>query len=326
MTSAHTVRSESRARSWWRRAHPVKRAASAGSVARPGFHFGRGFEGWPFAVVSVGLALIGLALGGLRPVEPEVIPPPFVDAEALRLGSERRRGHARLAVRHPLTFEVRAAGEQFRRYGLAVSQGTLGAADQARSRFEKLTAQVLHTEGSEPLLSLRAVQTELFLQALLRWEATRRVDQDLLELGGDFPAKARSSGWVGSRLQLTTDERAVLFLVRWTRLAQLMEVPEFAPTLNEWRVYYRFLLYHPQHDKCGSAVSTIDRQLEVINALERRDPAYPAAFARGVLFYRRGDRPAALRSFRSHLAQFPDGQWQLRVRNHLSACLRAEDP
>ena len=195
MTSAHTVRSESRARSWWRRAHPVKRAASAGPVVRPGFHFGRSLEGWPFAVVSVGLALIGLALGGLRPVEPEVIPPPFVDAEALRLRSERRRGHARLAVRHPLTFEVRAAGEQFRQYGLAVSQGTLGAADQARSRFEKLTAQARHTEGSEPLLALRAVQTELFLQALLRWEATRRVDQDLLELGGDFPAKARSSGW-----------------------------------------------------------------------------------------------------------------------------------
>lgn len=326
MTSFRTVPERRQIGSWWSRARPVKQGYSEGGTALRWNRLGRQLEGWPFAVVSLGLAFLGLGLGGVRPVEPEIVPPPFVDARQMRRTAERREALARLAVFRPLPFEVRAVGEQVRRYGLAEAGDTDGIADQLGRELAELAARATRTAGTEALLELRAVQIELFLAALLRWEATRHIDQDLLELGGDFVERAESSGWTQGRLLLTTDERAVLFLVRWGRLTQLFDDPEFAPTQNEWRVYYRVLLDHPERGSSGVRDGMIDRQLEVVRALDTQDPAYPAAFARGVLLYRRGEHGAALGAFQSYLAEFGDGRWQLRARNHLRSCIPAGRP
>ena len=55
--------------------------------------------------------------------------------------------------------------------------------------------------------------------------------------------------------------------------------------------------------------------------MEKLDHDYPAAFARGVLYYRAGAYEASADSFRAVLATRPDGPWTLRAKNHLLEAL-----
>jgi hypothetical protein len=322
MSSAQPVACRNGRRSWFRRAQPVKQRFCAGPRQTPQ----RGhLEGWPLGVLSVGIALVAAALGLPRPAEPDVLPTPHVDrGEMERAAAERLELVAKTQV-EPLSFAVRSLGELIRQYGRAASKGETGTAAQHRARLPRLARRVQAAEGAGALRALRAVQTELFLGALLRWEASGSVDSELAELGGDFIAKARTSGWIHGRLLMTNEERAVLFGVRWTTLLELDD-SSLAPTQNDWRIYYRFLLEHPEGAATEPQVATTTHQLELVSALARRDPEYPAALAQGVLMFRRGDFAAAAEAFRAHLASAPDGFWQLRVRNYLQACVsRAPD-
>ncbi|MBN1612533.1 MAG: hypothetical protein JW940_38235 [Polyangiaceae bacterium] len=280
----------------------------------------RHLEGWPLGALSVGIALLAAALGLPRPVEPDVLPVPHVDgAEVERAAAERLDLAAETRV-EPLSFEVRSLGELIRQFGRATAQGQTGAAAQYRARLPRLARSVKAAEGDRVLRALRAVQTELFLGALLRWEASGRADSELIELGGDFIAKARRSGWIHRRLLMTAEERAVLFKVRWTTLLELDHGP-IGPTHNEWRLYHRFLLEHPEGGAGEPLADRADLQLRVVAALAKRDPDYPAVLAQGVLMFRRGDLAAAADAFRAYVSAAPDGAWQLRARNYLQACM-----
>jgi hypothetical protein len=320
MSSAQSVERGRGRQSWVRPARPVKLGAQPAPIGRPSCGpLRRHLEGWPLGVLSVGIALSAAALGLQRPVAPDVLPVPHVDGvEVQRAAADRLDLAARVQLQ-PLSFEVRSLGELIRQYGRATATGQTGAAAQRRSRLPRLARRVKATEGDEALRLLRAVQTELFLAALLRWEASGGADGDLIELGGDFLEKAESSGWIHGRLLMTSEERAVLFDVRWTTLLELDD-SSLGPTQNEWRLYYRFLLAHPEGTASQPQTDRAEHQLRIVGALAKRDPDYPVALAQGVLLFRRGDVAAAAEALRAYLSLAPDGAWQLRARNYLQAC------
>ncbi len=305
--------------SWRRGGGSVKAALPAAKPAQAG-GWKRHLEGWQLAVVSVGIALLGALLGVPRAAAPDVLPRPAIDYPAvrqeLRLESER----ARAAEDSLLPYDVRAVGELMRRYGAAAAADEPALADGDLTRLRGRVEVARRRSGDKLLLRLRAVQSRMFQRALLRWEATGEVDSDLQQLGGDFLRKARHSGWIAPphRLLMNRAERSVLFRIRWSGLAKLLQTFPFSPTLDDWRVYYGFLLAHPEGD--GGA-QRLDNQLSYVEALAKRDPSYLSALARGVLYYRLGRYRAATTALQSHLKAHPDGAWTLRARNYLAAAL-----
>jgi len=291
-------------------------------LRKPGWE--RHLEGWQLGFVVVGIALVCALLVVPRAAEPHSVPVPFVDRREQSWNDQNDIQLVRAAYASELPFEVRTVGERLRRYGAAVAgkDHSRAAAELTQLREAVVTARAGH--GDSPLVILRAVQTQLFLQALQCWEAGGRGDAALRELGGDFLRTSRANGWIsGRRLVLTQRERRVLFRVRWARLTGLDEEPPYAPTLNEWRTYYRFLLDHPELGRVRHRGGPPEALLmSYVAALERLDPSYPALLARGILQYRTGQYAAAARSFRSYLDQHPEAVRRVWARSFLLAASR----
>jgi hypothetical protein len=169
-----------------------------------------------------------------------------------------------------------------------------------------------------------ALQTELFLVALRRFEATGRVSRELEELGGDFAQKARENRWVepDGRLVMSSAERRVAFQIRWTMLTGLGDSRGLRPTLVERRLYYGFLLRHPETSDDDLPEDRALRSLAYLNALANLDPDYPADFGRGVLYFRAGRYRQSMDAFERHLDHHPTGPWTLRARNVWLAAAR----
>jgi hypothetical protein len=284
-------------------------------------------EGWQLAVVAVGMALGAAILAVPRAVPPDAIPLPRVDRVGEARAEARERALARRAAATPLPFLVRAAGEAFRRFGVAEAKED---ASEARALSEALVARVAEARrrhGDEALLSLRAVQSELFVRAVTRWAASRGPDAELDELGGSFVRRAEESGFIAAHRQIAIDADALatIFTIRWTKLAGLIDVFPFAPSLNEWRLYYRTLLTHPalrpEGRRAGPSGET-EILAAVVDALSRRDPDYPALLARGILEHWAGHYSNAAALFSAHLASNPSGPWRLRAQNYLLAAYR----
>lgn len=281
-------------------------------------------EGWKPGLVVVAAALLLTLLVVPRPVAPDVLPVPRVDRREQGRVREQEATRASSARRTQLPYEVRAVGESVRRYGSIASLGRKDGDAELRTLRNRVH-DARQRSGNEPLLRLRALQTELFVQALDAWEATGEESQELRELGGDFLGQASREGFLGSRahLDLSVEERRVVFRLRWNELTQLQKEDPFAPSLNEKRAYYRLLLEHPPAhlDTRGATL----RDSKIVNALVSQDPEYPGLFARGVIASRLGRYAQAAEYFRQHLESRPDGPWRVRARNHLAAALaRAE--
>jgi hypothetical protein len=215
---------------------------------------------------------------------------------------------------------VRAVGEAYRAIGRAEAAGNSAGFAAATESFRQLTRVELTAHGAEGLLSLRSVQTELFLSAVARWEATGSTSPELIELGGEFSRRARAA-WLreSGRLGADAPELASVFMVRWTGLAGVLDDDVLAPTLNTWRLYFRFQLEHGTRGVEPRARARFE--VETVRALARRDPKYPLAFALGVLAFRLGNYTDAQDAFRAHLSENPSGPLTLRARNYLAAAL-----
>lgn len=216
-------------------------------------------------------------------------------------------------------------GEALR--GFSAASFTLdGDPAEAGSALAHAATRALEAHGKEALLDLRAIQTELFLSALRRWEGGSAAGDELTELAGNFVEKARQSGWVDAsgRLLLSVTERIVLFRIRWSVLTGLGGTFPFKPSLTEWRVYYRFLLDHPEGSLASSAMARRARQLKYSTALGKFDRDFPMELANGVLLFQSGRYPEAMRAFQAHLEAHPTGRHTLRARNFwLSAASRS---
>lgn len=281
--------------------------------------WGRHFEGWPWAAWWVFAAAISAALVVPRPVEPELVPPPEVDRrqQQRELDLETRRAGAAEAG---LPLEVRSVGEALRRFGRAAFDAA-PVAVQLRIQLRRLARVAADRHGPERLLELRALQARLFVAALKGSQTPAdAADDEVRELGGRFAAAALERGWFASPpAGADPAERATLFRMYWNESLGLSDQHPYAATLNEWRVYYRFLLARPLGE--GSEQSAdVRRRLGYVAALSRHDQTYPARLARGVLFYQAGAYAQAAAELRTHLSQHPTGPWTLRAKNHLAAC------
>jgi hypothetical protein len=273
----------------------------------------RHFEGYELALLVVGLVACVALLVVPRATEPDVLPTPRVDHAEARHLAELDAQRAKQAESKALPYEVRGVGEAFRAFGLAgAAKNALAMSDKLRV-LRRTTAEARQAHGDEPLLRLESIQTELFVQALARWESGADTKREIEELGGDFLDKRR---WSNERRFLMSEtERRTLFRVRWVDLLGLRTVSPFVPSANEWRIYYGFLLEHPEH---AEAHARAEEQLSYVAAVERVDLTFPGLFARGVLYYRLGNYDRSAEAFRGHLSRNPTGPWRLRAQNHLA--------
>ena len=273
----------------------------------------RHLEGWPLGLGVVGAAVLTAVLAVPRPVEPDFIPLPLIDRQQqeLEIETERARVHHAKAG---LPLEVRAVGEALRRVGAAATN-TVALVPQLSAQLRRLVDVAVERHGAERLLELRALQAELFAAAIEQHDDG--AERELRELSGGVYRAASERGWF--RALVDPRELEAFFRVYWAEALGLVHKQPYAPTLNEWRVYYRFLLSRPLGE---GAVRKRDVQLRLsyVAALAQHDQDYPARLARGILFYQQAAFADAAAELRAHLERHPDGPWTLRARNHLAAC------
>ena len=275
----------------------------------------RHLEGWELGVIVVVSATVAALVAVPRAVIPAEPPLPRIDRVEQRAFTEREAARARAAERQGLPVATRAVGEALRTFGAANARGATAAMKSAQADLLR-TVNVARQRGStDELLRLRAIQTELFIAAVQNYVATGQPSDDLHELGGNFASKAASLGWLEGRVSSASrSDLETLFRVRWARLLGLDEIHPFAPSVNEWRVYYAFQLrQHPKAERASLA-----EQLASVDAISRLDPSYPAALARGILYYHQGNLPIARAELQRFVASESSGRWQLRARNYLN--------
>lgn len=277
---------------------------------------GKHLEGWPSGLAVVAMAALSALLVVPRQVAPDWVPPPRVDRLEQRHLQQREAERAARA-RAGLPLEVRAVGEAFRQLG-RVSSARDASPELARSALLARLETARQRHGDERLLELRALQAELFVEALMA-RSDSEPTPERVELGGSLFTLGQQRGWFEQGPgRARRDELATLFRVYWADLLQLRRHP-FAPTLNEWRAYYRFLLSQPIRN-AETRGHDLQLQLGYVAALAREDLEYPSQLARGVLLYRLGSIPRAAEQFVAHLQRQPDGPWTLRAKNYLAAC------
>jgi len=307
-----------------RREPEVVKTAPAGGderISPPDFR--RHLQGYELGLVTVGMVLSFALLTLPRASEPSTLPLPRIDRpEALR-SEARERDLLSSAEQAGLPFEVRAVGEALRHLGATIAEGYDATHD--RQDIKERVEIALDKGQGRLLLELRAVQTQYFTAALAEFERDGKPSQDLQELGGDFLSHARQSGWFDEHRHCLADTTTlgVLFRFRWANLIGKARVFPFAPSLNDWRIYYRFLLLHPERLEPGQDFGGDDQaRLKLVNSLAHRDPEYPAAFAKGYLLYRLGDREAAATEYRAQLGKSDSGAYALLARNYLIYALQ----
>ena len=284
---------------------------SKNSLAR---RLGRHLEGWQLGLFVIGMAVLSALLVVPRNVPPELVPPPIIDRLEQRQAAE---AEARRATRgrEGLGLDIRSVGEAVRRYGRA-AYAAPDLTSQVQAQLRRLAAEALARQGPEPLLELRALQTELFVAAVA--SHPEQAPAEAIELAGGLMLAGERQAWLTPPpLGADENELGTLYRLYWSEATGLRAHP-FAPTLNEWRVYYRFLLGRPTPD--ADRAGDLRRKLEYVAALEHHDQEYPAHLARGVLLYQSGAAVQSAIELQRHLQQSPDGPWSLRARNYLAAC------
>ena len=273
-------------------------------------------------IALVGLSIVGSLLVIPRPTYPQVLPLPEIDHARAQKREAKEVKRATKVLQGTLSKEARIVGEQFRRLGLVLSDSP---------RVENKALRSLHLDaaqlaakapaegapaGVESLLDLRALQAELFLDAVHAWLKSRKVDNELRELGGPFHRVARNS-WLDEdgKLALNDNELRLLFRIHWGKVTGLYGKKPFGPTLEELRRYYNTNLQHP-HGPGGDTRSKLLGQMGFAKALGDLDPDYPGLLAQGIIQLRMGESIAAANSLKAHLDQHPSGEWSQLARNH----------
>jgi hypothetical protein len=300
------------------------------------------------ALVPVGVAFVLGILLVPRHAEPEGVPLPLADAASLARTAAVDHALAEKARHEPLPGAVRALGSAVRAFH------TLEARDAearelygARGAVDEALVDALRG-GSEPLMELRALQLEGFLDEVHRFEATGEQSEELAALAGAFVRSMTLEGWVQGR-HVVADDAALraLFKNMWNGFVGSEKRAELALTLDEQRALYAFYLSHAHPSrsmrdaieaarrgardaKDCEALKQAERaaveswRLEHIERLHAIDPSYPADYARGVASYGRGDYVVSAKAFRAWLTEHPEGPLALRAKNYLRAAVAAE--
>jgi len=283
----------------------------------------RHFDGWQVALVLVICALVPAMLTVPHATVSRELPMPAIDRSEERRKLEIERQVAEQATHDAMPYSVRAVGEAIRRHGAAHAHQGERAAQWSLEDVHAAVKAARTEQQEQALLKLRAVQTQLFLRSAATYDPKQPPSTELLELGGEFFTQAKEGGWLSEEGILGTEsELHAWFLIRWGSLTQL-SLPPFAPSLNDWRSYYGFLL-HPGHQPPDAAwQDVLSFRGRVLDALGQKDPDYPLILAKGILKCQQGDYAGCSHALQGHLARVPDGPWALRARSTLKAATTA---
>jgi hypothetical protein len=300
------------------------------------------------SAIPIGVALVFGVLLVPRRSPPDDVPVPIAEGAALARVTAVDHELALAGRRTPLPGPVRALGSAIRDYHTIEAQedgAPTGRLASARRALDAALAEAA-TSGPAavaPLLELRALQLEAFIDGIRTFEATGTQPEDLVALAGRFIPAMRAAGWCDGR-RLVPDEPALrtMFKEMWNHLVGFESRPEFAPSLDEERALYALYIGHPHpgaamHDALEAArrgahdersclalreaerAATEEWRLQHIARLAAIDPTYPAAFASGIASYRRADYRTAASAFRSWLTAHPEGPLALRAQAFLRA-------
>ncbi len=298
------------------------------------------------ALVPLGVALAFGPLVLPRATPPDALPLPMVDVAAFDARAGADRAMAERVRSEALPDDVRALGSAIREFHALEARDAPGSELQtARAKVDETLQAAGAKGGIDALVRLRAAQLEGFLIEVRSFEASGNESDELGALGGAFVRRMRRDGWLRDRTVLLGDaERRVVFKLMWNAFLGLETRAELTPTVDEMRVLYRFYLRfpHPSEAKrdaiaaarrgavdkkqcdavdIGERLAIEEWRLERVNKLAAIDPVYPAAYARGVIHYRRGNFGAAADAFRDWLRDHPSGPWSKRAEGHLRASL-----
>jgi len=283
-------------------------------------------EGWQAGLVVIVVALLSAIVAVPRPVVAEDIPYPVPNRRILSRISQIEETRARaLAIERP-NYDVRALGDALRAYGLVDAGGETDRAAQLLRAVQLDVPNALRA-GEQAVLGLRSYQLTLFLEALRQYESTGVETRELRELGGGFVAMAWRAGWVrknsnGVSFIMEPAVREALFRKRWNEITGLKAAP-FAPSLDEVRALYAFVLSHPiaQSPRGSPTLSPCRAANEYVlrkaSELGQLDPEYPAPLAQAIVLLRL-DRPReAVDALAHYVESEPGGRFTLRARNTL---------
>lgn len=292
--------------------------------------------------MPVVVAVVMLALSTRHAAPPADVPLPIVDAKSLAAVEMADDARAATAARDGLPAEVRALGSAIRDFdSREAKSGDERAMAEARAGIDRVLPEAI-AHGAAPLLTLRAFELTAFLRELRAFETSGETSDELAAVAGPFVARMKDAGWIdGNRISMNDHARRAAFKTAWNAVVGVDRMPDFALTLDETRALYMFYLSHPhvgERDRqaidlarknaaseaaCAAVRARETRAVESwtldkVDRLGKIDPAYPLAYARGVVHYRMGSWEAARRDFDFWLDRHPEGPWTLRARNQLA--------
>ncbi len=299
------------------------------------------------AIVPIGVAIAFGVLLLPRRATPDLVPLPVADSRGLARVLEADEALAARARRDPLPGPVRALGSSLRDFhSLEAREADVRDLGTARQAVDAALIEALPF-GDEALLELRSLQLEVFMSEVRRFESTGVESAELEAVAGGFIRSMRAQDWC-ERHSLAPGEAALRAMYKrmWNALIAADGRKAFQLSLDEERALYAFYLSRPHPSqamrdaisaarrsapdaaKCRALdeverVGTEKWRLEHIARLSAVDPAYPAAYARGVASYRSGDFRGAAEAFQTWLGDHPDGPLALRARTYLRAAIDA---
>ncbi len=301
------------------------------------------------AMVPASVALVfGLLLLPRQPL-PDSVPLPVADVRALASAEAADIELAHRTQGEPLPPTVRALGSALRDFHTREANGAdVRALSEARHAIDLALVDAL-AAGNDALLRLRAVELQLFVVEIGRFEATGVESDELKAVAGDFVRSMRNEGWIeGHRLAAAAPARRALYKQMWSAFLGLDARAPFALSLDESRSLYALYLLRPhaspgmreaiaaarrgaRNPRACRVVDEAERvavegwRIDRIARLAAIDPLYPAAYARGVANLRRGDHAAAASAFREWLAAHADGPLALRAQNYLRSAVASQN-
>jgi hypothetical protein len=299
--------------------------------------------------VPIGVAVVFGSLLLPRAALPDAVPLPIADARELARTRAADMDLAASTRTSPLAPNVRALGSALRAFHTAEAAGAdTDSLAQARHVVEDALRDVL-PRGETELLRLRAVELEIFLAEVQRFESSGVESTELDAVAGNFVRSMRAEHWIeGHSVLPKRDALRAMYKQMWNAFLGLEDRKPFEPSLDEVRALYAFYLLYPHPSAAArEAIASARRvpaaasralalddaeraaveawRLEKIGRLSVLDPFYPADFARGASNLRRGDSQAAAKALRDWLNAHPEGPLALRAQNYLRLAQNARD-
>jgi len=309
------------------------------------------------SLVPIGVAVVFGSLLLPRAALPDAVPLPIADARELARVRTSDMELAESTRTRPLTPNVRAVGSALRAFHTAeAANAGADALAQARHAVEDALREAWEPNsaagsaaGDAELLRLRAVELEIFMTEVQRFESSGVESSELDAVGGNFVRSMRAENWVeGHDVVPKRDALRAMYKQMWNAFLGLDGRKPFDLSLDEVRALYAFYLLHPHPSSAArEAIASARRvpaassralalddaeraateawRLEKIGRLSVLDPSYPADFARGAANLRRGDTQAAAKALRDWLNAHPEGPLALRAQNYLRLALSMRD-